>query len=89
METTVFIATNDLAGYVGRLLLSKDPFSDIGFKLNVVLLTIAPAFISAGIYITLKHAVIIFGRHLSHLPPNVLHQLRRLLLKILVAPVFG
>ncbi|KAI7537385.1 hypothetical protein KC316_g15947, partial [Hortaea werneckii] len=49
---------------------SKDPFSDIGFKLNVVLLTIAPAFISAGIYITLKHAVIIFGRHLSHLPPN-------------------
>ncbi|KAI7213259.1 RTA1-domain-containing protein [Hortaea werneckii] len=57
-------------GYVGRLLLSKDPFSDIGFKLNVVLLTIAPAFISAGIYITLKHAVIIFGRHLSHLPPN-------------------
>ncbi|TKA21775.1 hypothetical protein B0A50_08696 [Salinomyces thailandicus] len=57
-------------GYVGRLLLSKDPFSDIGFKLNVILLTIAPAFISAGIYIVLKHAIVIFGRQLSRLPPT-------------------
>lgn len=47
----------------------NDPFSDIGFKLNVVLLTIAPAFISAGIYLTLKKITQVFGSHLSRLTP--------------------
>lgn len=58
------------AGYVGRLLLSKDAFSDIGFKLNVVLLTIAPAFLSAGIYLTLKQATLVFGQHFSRIKPS-------------------
>lgn len=57
-------------GYVGRLLLHKDPFSDIGFKLNVVLLTIAPAFLSAAIYLTLKHATVVFGQHLARMRPE-------------------
>lgn len=57
-------------GYVGRLMLSNDPFSDAGFKINVILLTIAPAFISAGIYVTLKKLVITFGTQYSRLPPN-------------------
>ena len=38
--------------------------------MNVILLTVAPAFISAGIYLTLKHAVVLFGRNLSRVPPN-------------------
>jgi len=61
--------TPHTVGYVGRLFLSKDAFSDIGFKLNVILLTIAPAFISAGIYLVLKQLVVIFGQRLSRLPP--------------------
>lgn len=56
-------------GYVGRILLHNDPFSDIGFKLNIVLLTIAPAFLSAGIYLTLKKITLVFGPGLSLLSP--------------------
>lgn len=47
----------------------NDPFSDTGFKLNVVLLTIAPAFLSAAIYLTLKKITLVFGPGLSRLSP--------------------
>ncbi|KAK3072221.1 hypothetical protein LTR53_007213 [Teratosphaeriaceae sp. CCFEE 6253] len=57
------------AGYYGRLLLHNDPFSDFGFKLNVTLLTVAPAFISASLYLTLKSAIVVFGQNLSRLRP--------------------
>lgn len=45
---------SETLGYVAKMLLWNDPFSDTGFKMNVVLLTFAPAFYSAGIYYTLK-----------------------------------
>lgn len=51
-------------------MLSNDPFSPGGFKINVILLTIAPAFISAGIYVTLKKLVLVFGTQYSRLSPN-------------------
>ena len=51
-------------------MLHNDPFSKGGFKINVILLTIAPAFISAGIYVTLKKLVVVFGREHSRLSPN-------------------
>lgn len=41
-------------GYIAKLLLHNDPFSDLGFKMSVVVLTFAPAFFAAGIYYTLK-----------------------------------
>jgi len=41
----------------------------MGFKLNIILLTVAPAFISASIYLTLKRSVIVFGRRFSRMPP--------------------
>ncbi|KAF2769166.1 RTA1 like protein family [Teratosphaeria nubilosa] len=59
----------EVGGYVGRLLLHNDPFSDAGFKLNVILLTVAPAFVSAAIYLTLKKATCVFGQRYSILPP--------------------
>lgn len=46
---------SEVMGYVAKLLLWNDPFSDTGFKMSVVLLTFAPAFYAAGIYYTLKH----------------------------------
>ncbi|KAK5113592.1 hypothetical protein LTR85_010821 [Meristemomyces frigidus] len=61
----------EAGGYVGRIFLHNDPFSDIGFKLNIILLTIAPAFISAGIYLTLKRMTQVFGSHLSRLSPSM------------------
>lgn len=48
-------ALSEAMGYVAKILLWNDPFSDTGFKMSVVLLTFAPAFYSAGLYYTLKH----------------------------------
>ena len=52
------------------MILHHDPFSELGFNLNMILLTIAPAFISAGIYVTLVRIVSVFGQSLSRLTPN-------------------
>ena len=62
-------ATAEAIGYVSRLLLHNDPFSDIGFKLSVVLLTFAPAFLSASIYLILKQVCLAFSPGLSRLRP--------------------
>lgn len=56
-------------GYVGRLLLHDNPFSEVGFEIQICCLTIAPAFFAAGIYLTLKHVVICFGEAKSLLRP--------------------
>ncbi len=42
-------------GHGGRMMLHYDPFSETGFKLQICLLTFAPAFLAAGIYLCLKH----------------------------------
>ena len=60
----------EVIGTSGRLMLHKDPFSDPGFKVQIVLLTFAPAFLAAGIYLTLKHLVIVFGAGFSRLRPQ-------------------
>jgi hypothetical protein len=56
-------------GYGGRIMLNNDPLSPPGFKVQITLLIISPAFISAGIYLTLKHIVINFGEEWSRLRP--------------------
>jgi len=48
-------SASEVIGYVAKILLWQDPFSDTGFKMSIVLLTFAPAFYAAGIYYTLKH----------------------------------
>lgn len=57
-------------GYVGRIMMSNNPYDDLGFKIQIVLLIFAPAFLAAGIYLTLKHVVIQFGEEWSRLSPN-------------------
>ncbi|KAF1982750.1 RTA1-domain-containing protein [Aulographum hederae CBS 113979] len=59
----------EAVGEGGRIMLHNDPFSDAGFKLQIVLLTFAPAFMAAGIYLTLKHLVITFGQDFSRIKP--------------------
>lgn len=48
----------------------NNPFSDVGFKMNVVLLTFAPAFFTAGIYLLLKQFCLTFGPQFSRLRPK-------------------
>jgi RTA1 like protein len=57
-------------GYVGRVLLHSNPFSNPGFEIQICCLTLAPAFFAGGIYLTLKHIVICFGREKSYLKPK-------------------
>ncbi|KAF2455091.1 RTA1 like protein-domain-containing protein [Lineolata rhizophorae] len=58
----------EIGGEVGRLILHDDPFDDIGFNLQICLLTIAPAFFAAGVYLCLKHLVLTFGADISRIP---------------------
>lgn len=61
---------SETLGYVAKMLLWNDPFSDTGFKMSVVLLTFAPAFYAAGVYYTLKHICLTFSPELSRLKPK-------------------
>ena len=55
-------------GYTGRILLHQNPWSNAGFEIQICCLIMAPAFISAAIYLTLKHLTLCFGPHLNRFP---------------------
>ena len=59
----------ELIGYIGRLMMHANAYSDNGFTIQIVLLIFSPAFLAAGIYLTLKHVVISFGERWSRLRP--------------------
>ena len=56
-------------GYGGRLLMNKNPWSDSGFKVQIVCLILSPSFVAAGIYLTFKHLTLHYGPELSRLKP--------------------
>ncbi|KAF2009399.1 sphingoid long-chain base transporter RSB1 [Aaosphaeria arxii CBS 175.79] len=64
-----FCCLGELIGYIGRIMLWKNPFDDIGFQIQICCLIIAPAFVSGAIYLTLKHIVLSFGAEWSRLRP--------------------
>lgn len=59
----------ELLGYLGRMKMHADPWDGGAYKLQITTLIIAPAFTAAGIYLTLKHVVLTFGREYSILKP--------------------
>ncbi|KAJ5281726.1 hypothetical protein N7478_007098 [Penicillium angulare] len=63
-------AISEVAGYVGRILLHKNAYSSTGFETQICTLTMAPAFWSAAIYLTLKHEVNVLGTKFSPLKPK-------------------
>lgn len=60
----------ECAGYVGRIMMHNNPYDKTGFQIQIVLLIFSPAFLAAGIYLTLKHVVLSFGEEWSRLKPN-------------------
>lgn len=44
----------EVIGYAGRVIVWQNPFSFNGFLLQIICITIAPAFFSAAIYLTLS-----------------------------------
>jgi len=59
------------AGYIGRVMLHNNPYSNIGFQIQICCLIICPAFIAAGVYLTLKHVVLELGSSFSLLRPRL------------------
>ncbi|PLB49993.1 RTA1 like protein [Aspergillus steynii IBT 23096] len=61
----------EMAGYIGRILMNSNPWDSGAFKLQIVALVLAPSFIAAGIYLTLKHIILTLGPEYSRLKPRL------------------
>jgi hypothetical protein len=64
-------AIMEMAGYVGRVLMNSNPWNESAFKLQIVCLVLAPTFVAAGVYLTLKHIVLNLGPEHSKLKPRL------------------
>ncbi|KAJ5606625.1 hypothetical protein N7510_009406 [Penicillium lagena] len=64
-------ALMEMAGYVGRILMNGNPWWESAFELQIVCLVLAPTFIAAGIYLTLKHIILRLGPEHSSLKPRL------------------
>ncbi|KAL8660579.1 MAG: hypothetical protein Q9202_006433 [Teloschistes flavicans] len=60
----------EVLGYAGRVILHGNPWSSLGFQMQIACIIIAPAFFSAAIYLTLKHLILTFGPEHSRLKAN-------------------
>ena len=70
--TALLIGTfMEMAGYIGRVLMHNNPWSGSAFKLQIVCLVLAPTFVAAGIYLTLKHIILSLGPEYSILKPRL------------------
>ena len=61
----------EILGYVGRIMSWDDQWSEDGFLMQIVCLTIAPAFLAGGIYLCLRRIVGAFGAQNSRLKPKM------------------
>lgn len=60
----------EVIGYAGRVQSSQNPWLEIGFLLQIICLTIAPAFMAGGIYLCLRRIVYAFGPENSRISPE-------------------
>ena len=49
----------EIAGYAGRIILYNNPWSFVGFMIQIVLITTAPVFYTAAIYVTLAKVLVL------------------------------
>lgn len=59
----------EVAGYIGRIMLHKNVWGS-GMSLQAIMLVVAPSFLAAGMFLTLKHVVMYLGPEYSRLPPK-------------------
>jgi hypothetical protein len=60
----------EVIGYIGRIMSWKDQWKEPGFLMQIVCLTIAPAFMAGGIYLCLRRIVYAFGPENSRIAPE-------------------
>jgi hypothetical protein len=68
----------EVIGYAGRLMSYNNQWSQNGFLIQIVCLTIAPAFMAAGLYLCLRRIVYTFGPENSRIKPETYTRLVRL-----------
>ncbi|PVH79609.1 RTA1-domain-containing protein [Cadophora sp. DSE1049] len=60
----------EVLGYANRIRMHYNPFPKMPFILQLVGLTIGPAFLSAAIYLCLGRIIVVYGQHISRLKPR-------------------
>ncbi|KAJ0422982.1 RTA1 like protein-domain-containing protein [Aspergillus carlsbadensis] len=70
MVAMVLGLVGEVVGYVGRVNLWDNPFNGDAFLEYLVSLTIAPAFLTAAIYLTLSRIVVCYGEKISYFKPR-------------------
>lgn len=60
----------EVVGYVGRIESHQNQWKENGFLMQIVCLTIAPAFLAGGIYLCLRRIVYAFGPENSRISPE-------------------
>jgi len=60
----------EVIGYVGRIESHQNQWQENGFLMQIVCLTIAPAFLAGGIYLCLRRIVYAFGPENSRISPE-------------------
>ncbi|KAK0105075.1 hypothetical protein ONS95_004561 [Cadophora gregata] len=60
----------EVIGYAGRIMSWQNQWGENGFLMQIVCLTIAPAFIAGGIYLCLRRIVYAFGPENSRIAPE-------------------
>lgn len=61
----------EIIGYAGRVMSWKNQWQENGFLIQIVCLTIGPAFLAAGIYLCLRRIVYAFGPENSRIRPEL------------------
>ncbi|KAK0717127.1 RTA1 like protein-domain-containing protein [Lasiosphaeria miniovina] len=59
----------EVIGYAGRIISHGNVWDQNGFLIQIICLTIAPAFLAAGIYLCLRRIVYVFGAENSRISP--------------------
>jgi hypothetical protein len=70
MAATTIGMVTEVIGYIGRIMMHNNPFSKDNFLIYLVTLTIAPAFLSAAIYLCLARIVVVYGEERSRIRPR-------------------
>ncbi|KAL4808599.1 RTA1 like protein-domain-containing protein [Aspergillus unguis] len=70
MVAMVLGLLGEIVGYGGRVSLHDNPFNGDAFLQYLVALTIAPAFLTAAIYLTLSRIVVAYGEKISYFKPR-------------------
>ncbi|KAG5764466.1 hypothetical protein H9Q72_007436 [Fusarium xylarioides] len=60
----------EIIGYIGRLVIHDNPFDFIGFLLQIIMITIAPVFFSAAIYVLLSQVINFVDPNVSRFSPK-------------------